>query len=245
MVFTVLGETGPAGDERLRELYGYPAGRVVRANVIASLDGGATTGGTSGGLGGSGDRRLFAVLRELADVIVVGAGTARVENYSGARLTPEAMQRRRDTGRPEVPPIAVVTRSGEIERNLPVLASTEVPSLVLTSARVAERARERVGGLAEVIDCSAEDSAEVDLAVALDRLAERGLTRVLTEGGPTLLDAFLARDLLDELCLTTAPVIVGGSAARVAAGPGDVLTRMRCAHVVADSEGYLYLRYTR
>lgn len=245
MVFTVLGETGPAGDERLRALYGYPAGPVVRANVIASLDGGATTGGTSGGLGGSGDRRLFAVLRELADVIVVGAGTARVENYSGVRLTPEAMQRRRDTGRAEVPPIAVVTRSGEIERNLPVLASTEVPSLVLTSARVAERARERLGGLAEVIDCSAGDSAEVDLAVALNRLAERGLTRVLTEGGPTLLDAFLGRDLLDELCLTTAPVIVGGSAARVAAGPGDVLTRMRRAHVVADSEGYLYLRYTR
>lgn len=245
MEFTLLGDTGPAGDDRLRALYDYPAGRVVRANVITSLDGAATTDGTSGGLGGAGDRRLFAILRELADVIVVGAGTARVETYAGARMTPEARQRRRSAGQSEVPPIAVVTRAGTLDAGLPVLSDTEVPSLVLTSSDAADRTRRELSGTAEVIACSSADPTTVDLTSALARLAERGLRRILTEGGPSLLGAFVEDDLLDELCLTAAPVIVGGTAARVAAGPGDVLTRMRPTHVMADSDGYLYLRYTR
>lgn len=245
MVFTLLGETGPADEERLRALYGYPAGRVVRANVIASLDGGATIGGTSGELGGPGDRQLFAVLRELADVIVVGAGTARAETYSGARMTPEARGRRRRAGQGEVPPIAVVTRTGALEPDLPVLTSTDVPSLVLTSARAAGDARDRLGPAAEVIDCSGADPAAVDLAVALARLADRGLPRVLAEGGPTLLGGLIEEDLLDEMCLTAAPVLVGGTAARVATGPREVVTRMRRAHVIADTDGYLYCRYCR
>ena len=87
--FAVLGDGAAIDDDQMYQLYAYPdvTGWIVRGNAIASLDGGATTGGTSGGLGGSGDRRLFAVQRELADVIVVGAGTARAENYGGARMT--------------------------------------------------------------------------------------------------------------------------------------------------------------
>ena len=134
--FTLLGDGAPVDDERLYQLYAYPESdqSVVRGNAIASLDGGATTGGTSGGLGGSGDRRLFAVQRELADVIVVGAGTARAENYGGARMTAPQRQRRQRRGQPEVPPLALVTRSGVIEHGLPVLTQTEVPPLVLTCA---------------------------------------------------------------------------------------------------------------
>ena len=88
--FTLLGGGTPLDEDELNRLYSYPAELtrcVVRGNVIASLDGAATTDGTSGRLGGVGDRWLFAVQRELADVIVVGAGTTRTENYGGARLT--------------------------------------------------------------------------------------------------------------------------------------------------------------
>ena len=93
--FTLVGGGEALDDDGLRRLYAYPdaadpdppARHVLRGNAITSLDGGATTGGTSGGLGGAGDRRLFAVLRELTDVIVVGAGTARAEGYRGARLS--------------------------------------------------------------------------------------------------------------------------------------------------------------
>ena len=248
MRFTLPGEPDPIDDERLAELYAYPTGPnrcLLRANAIISLDGGAATGGTSGGLGGPGDRRLFSMLRELADVIVVGAGTARAENYSGAQMTVAARGRRQRRGQGEIPPIALVTRSGRLEHDLPVLTRTEVPPLVLTCTDAAAGARSRLGPAAEVLDCSGADPAEVDPAAVLRVLAGRGLPRVLCEGGPTLLGTFVEHDLLDELCLTSAPMLVGGAAPRIAAGPGHVLTRMHRAHLITDTEGYLYGRYTR
>ena len=250
--FSLLGAGDPVDDERLDVLldvlYAYPAGLtrpVVRGNVIASLDGGAVTDGTSGGLGGPGDRRLFGLLRELADVIVVGAGTARAETYAGAKMAAEQRNRRQARGQSEVPPIALVTRSGDLEPDLPVLTDTEVPPLVLTCTAAAAGARTRLGRVAEVIDCSRADPAAVDLGTALAHLGERGLLRVLAEGGPSLLGALIADDLLDELCLTAAPMLVGGSGPRVAAGGAAVLSRMRRAHVITDPDDYLYLRYTR
>lgn len=233
----------------VHELYAYPdpgPGRwIVRANAIASLDGAATTAGTSGGLGGPGDRDLFGVLRELADVIVVGAGTARAENYGGARMSASQRRNRQGRGQSEVPPIAVVTRSGVLSDDLAVLTDTEVPPLVLTCAQAAPDARTRLGATAEVLDCSGEDPTGVDLATALGRLAGAGLSRVLTEGGPSLLGTFIGQDLLDEMCLTWAPVLAGGDSVRIAAGDWEVLTSMRRAHVLADAEGYLYSRYVR
>jgi riboflavin biosynthesis pyrimidine reductase len=79
----------------------------------------------------------------------------------------------------------------------------------------------------------------------LAALAARGMRRILTEGGPMLLGAFIERGLLDELCLTIAPYLVGGLARRVATGPGQLLTRMRCAHILTDDAGYLYTRYVK
>lgn len=250
MRFSLLGglDAGPADEDRLFDLYEYPAGLnspLVRGNAITSVDGGATTDGTSGGLGGPGDRELFGVLRELADVIVVGAGTARAENYGGARMSETQRDRRRRRGQAEVPPIALVTRRGDLGSDLLVLTDSDVPPLVLTCADAAPGARRRLGAGAEVMAASGADPAQVDLSVALRRLGERGLNRVLTEGGPSLLGSFLAADLLDEMCLTVAPVLVGGPAIRVSAGPAEVLTRMHRAHLLTDDEGYLYARYRR
>lgn len=246
--FTLLGEREPVDDDRLCELYAYPSGLSrcrLRGNAIISLDGGATTDGTSGGLGGPGDRRLFGVLRELADVIVVGAGTARAENYAGLQMTVTQRQNRQGRGQSEIPPIALVTRSGRLDHDLPVLTRTEVPPLVLTCADAAADARARLGAAADVLDCSGDDPGEVDPAVVLTALAGRGLLRALCEGGPTLLGTFVEHDLLDELCLTSAPMLVGGAAPRITAGPGHILTRMQRAHLITDTDGYLYGRYTR
>jgi riboflavin biosynthesis pyrimidine reductase len=249
--FTVLGEGAraePISDDRLAELYAYPADPtrcLVRGNAITSLDGGASTDGTSGGLGGPGDRRLFRVLRELADVIVVGAGTARAENYSGAQMSVPQRRNRQRRGQSEVPPIALVTRSGHLEHDLPVLTRTEVMPLVLTCNDAVADTSARLTGVADVIACSAADPAEVDPRAVLAALADRGLLRVLCEGGPTLMGTFVEHGLLDELCLTTAPMLVGGSAPRITAGPGHVLTGMRREHLISDADGYLYGRYTR
>lgn len=242
----LLGSVRELSDGELPQLYDYPADRLwVRANFIASLDGGATVGGTTGGLGGPGDRALFNLLRALADVIVVGAGTVRVESYGGARLTVAERQHRQAREQSEVPQLAIVTQSGRLDRDMPVFTRTEVPPLVLTCAAATDDTRQRLAGLADVIDCSGDDPGKVDESAVLAAVGDRGLLRVLTEGGPTLLSSFVEHDLLDELCLTIAPCVVGGLSPRITTGPGQVLTRMRCAHILTDESGYLYTRYVR
>lgn len=244
---SLLGSVRALGDAELPRLYGYPDGdgTWVRANFIASVDGGATSGGSSGTMGGPGDRFVFNLLRELADVIVVGAGTVRVEGYSGAQLSVAQRQQRQARGQSEVPQLAIVTKSGRLDRDMGVFTRTEVPPLVLTCAAAAAPARRLLTDLCEVIDCSGDNPAEVDEAVMLAALAARGMRRILTEGGPMLLDSLIQRDMLDELCLTIAPYIVGGLARRIATGPSQLLTQMRRAHVLSDDAGYLYTRYVK
>lgn len=243
---TLLGSARRVDDAQLAELYAYPAERPwVRANFIASLDGAATLGGTTAQLGGPTDRALFNLLRDLADIVVVGAGTVRIENYAGARPNVTQRQRRQARGQDEVPPLAIVTKFGRLDPDMPVFTRTEVPPLVLTCTIAAETTRRRLGGLAEVIDCSVDDPEQVDESAMLAALTERGLHRVLTEGGPMLLGSFIDRGMLDELCLTLAPCLVGGQGERIATGPGQLMTHMRCAHILADDDGYLYTRYVR
>ena len=244
---TLLGSTREIDDGELPGLYGYPErdGTWLRANFITSLDGGATADGSSGAMGGSGDRHIFNLLRELADVIVVGAGTVRIEGYSGAHLGVSQRQGREARGQSEVPRLAIVTKSGRLDRDMGVFTRTEVPPMVLTCTAAAAETRRRLGDLCDVVDCSGSDPGKVDEAALLAGLAARGMRRVLTEGGPMLLGAFVQHDLLDELCLTMAPYLVGGLARRIATGPGQVLTRMRCAHILTDDAGYLYARYVR
>jgi riboflavin biosynthesis pyrimidine reductase len=235
-------------DSELPQLYGYPAeldGVWVRANFIASVDGGATVEGTTGSLGGPGDRFIFNMLRGLADVVVVGAGTVRIEGYSGVHLAVAARQQRQARGQSEVPQLAIVTKSGRLDRELGVFTRTEVPPLVCTCTAVCDETRRMLAGLAEVVDCSGDDPATVDEAALLSALAARGLRRVLTEGGPMLLGSFIERDLLDELCLTIAPFLVGGLPRRITTGPSQVQTPMRCAQILTDDAGYLYTRYVR
>src|SRR3954453_308997 len=168
--FTVLDPpTGPESlDENgLTDLYAYPddlRACWVRGSMIASLDGGATADGKSGSLGGSADRAIFVQLRQLADVILVGAGTVRAENYSGAQCPPAERQARRHRGQAEVPPIAVVTNRGAIDHDAMIFTRTEVPPLILTSANAVADAHTRLGSVAEVIDASGSNADRVDAA---------------------------------------------------------------------------------
>jgi riboflavin biosynthesis pyrimidine reductase len=249
---TVLEATGSpidsADDVRLIGFYTYPDNLRscwVRGNMIASLDGGATDDGKAGGLAGRGDRAVFSLMRHAADVILVGASTVRIENYSGAQLPVAARQARQRRGQAEVPPIAVVTRSGDLDPSALLFTRTEVPPLILTSARTVEDTRRRLAAVAEVIDASGADPNSADPAVILKVLAERGLFRVLAEGGPLFLGSLIENGLMDELCLTVAPILVGGASKRVVTGLGPVHTKMRRAHLLADDDGYLYTRYVR
>ena len=237
-----------ADDARLIDLYDYPEGLQscwVRGNMIASLDGGATDDGKAGGLAGAGDRAVFSLMRHAADVILVGAATVRIENYSGAQLPVAARQERQRRGQAEVPPIAVITRSGNLDPSARLFTRTEVPPLILTTSRFSDDTRRRLGSVAEVIDASGPEPDSVDAATVLKILADRGLYRVLTEGGPLFLGTLIENDLLDELCLTVAPILVGGGAKRIVTGLGNVHTKMRRTHLLTDADGYLYSRYVR
>lgn len=251
---TQLTELGPQGstfdtdDGRLAAFYSYPENLErcwVRANMISSLDGGATDDGKAGGLAGPGDRALFSHMRQEADVILVGASTVRIENYSGAQMSLAERRERQGRGQTEVPPIAVVTHAADFEHDARIFTHTEVPPMIMTCRETVPEANARFGSTAEVVDASGAHTDRVDPAVALAIFAERGLRRVLSEGGPSLISLLTEHDLLDELCVTIAPILVGGAARRIASGSGEAHTRMRRSHLLTDDEGYLYTRYVR
>lgn len=240
---------GPPGEldrAALTGLYAYPAHPArpfVRVNFVASADGAVADAarGRSGGLAAPGDRPLFGVLRELADVVVAGAGTVRVEEYRGVRTSPERRARRRARGQAEVPPVAVVTTTASVEPDAALVSDTAVPPMLLTTAGAAPRARARLGDAAEVVVVGEQD---VTPAAVLAALAERGLTRVLCEGGPGLFGSFAAAGLVDELCLSLAPQLAGAGPGRILDGPAatEPPTPLRLASALAHEDALL-LRY--
>src|ERR1700737_3851608 len=174
---TVLGPVdSPADDARLIDFYAYPDNLEtcwVRGNMITSLDGGAADDGKSGGLAGPGDRAVFLQMREAADVILVGAAPVRIENYSGAQLSVGARQARQRRGQAEVPPIGVVTRSGDLDPSALVFTRTGAPPLILPRSRSFDDTCRRLGSVAEVIDASGPQSESVDGATVRTILAVR------------------------------------------------------------------------
>src|SRR5207302_1641704 len=125
----------------------------------------------SGLLGGPADRRLFQALRSLTDVILVGAGTARAEGYGPVRLDETLRRQRQVRGQSPAPPIAVVTRSANLDWAAPFFTAAEARPIVLTTADGDEGARQRGGDVADVI-VAGDD--HVDPTIALDCLRRAG-----------------------------------------------------------------------
>ena len=159
------------------------------------------------------------MLRGLADAVVVGAETVRQEGYRPARAREAFAARRAAAGQGPAPAIAVVTASLDLDFSLPLFTAPLVPTLVLTGAGAppdrVEAAREAG---AEVV-FAGEGAARRPGARGRGRWPERGLTRLLTEGGPRLLGQFVAAGVLDELCLTLSPLLTAGDAQRIVDGP--------------------------
>jgi riboflavin biosynthesis pyrimidine reductase len=246
------GQAASAAVTALARLYAYPPVAAspapwVRANMIASVDGAAALNGRSGGLSGGADRLVFSVLRSLADVILVGAGTARAEKYRPAHHGQIWAALRE--GQPPTPPIAVITRELDLDLDGPLLAEAPMESrtILLTTQAAPAARRAAVAARADVI-LAGRDS--VTPAAALDALAARGHRKILVEGGPNLLRQITDAGLLDELCTTFSPVLEGGRAVRILAPPppspapfiGEV--GLTLAHVLEDS-GSLLCRYLR
>jgi riboflavin biosynthesis pyrimidine reductase len=239
-------EAGPAVTA-LSALYAYPDAAAgvapwLRASMVASVDGAASLDGRSGGLSGDADRLVFSVLRSLADVILVGAGTARAEGYRPVRDSEVWAALR--AGRAPVPPIAVITGKLDLNEDAPLLAGAAARTIVLTTEAAPPARRAAVARHADVVVAGREAVAP---AAAVGALAARGYRRVLVEGGPGLLGQITAAGLLDELCVTVSPVLEGGHAGRIMAAPQGrpgAATGLRLAHVLED-HGFLLCRYLR
>jgi len=227
----------------LPALYAYPDGRWLRANMVSSADGAANLDGASAALSSDTDRRLFALLRALSDVIIVGAATVRTERYKPARIQEHWRDLR--TGRTPTPPIAVVTARLDLDRDGPLLtaAPAYARTIVITTARAPADRRAELARHADVIVAGEET---VDLKSAVSALAGRGHRRMLAEGGPHLLAQLLEARLMDELCLTVGPLMAGPGASRIVAGalPTVPPLPLTLAHVLED-DGFLFCRYTR
>jgi riboflavin biosynthesis pyrimidine reductase len=227
-------------------LYGYPDGRWLRANMVATADGAASLNGVTQGISSDTDRRVFALLRTLCDVILVGASTVREEKYKPAR--PQELWSHLRDGRPPTPPIAVVTGRLDLDADSPLItaAPAYARTIVITTASASAARRDQLGRHAEII-IAGQDT--VDLRTAVDALAERGHRRMLAEGGPHLLAQLVEAGLLDELCLTIGPQMAGPGADRIVAGAGtgsglSGSLPLRLAHVLED-QGFLLCRYVR
>lgn len=251
-----MGDDGGGGGESTADLvaaYAYPPGWAgtgagerpawVRANMVTSADGATAVKGASGALSSDKDRQLFGVLRGLADVILVGAETARAERYGPAQPQGGGWALLRE-GRPATPPIAIVTGKLDLDLSSPLLRAAPAcaRTIVLTARSAPPDRRQQAAKWADVVIAG---SRHVDLATAISALADRGLRRILTEGGPRLLGQLVAADLLDELCLTVSPLLAGGDAARITVG-ADLPSprRFRLGHVL-EAEGSLFCRYLR
>lgn len=190
--------------------------------MIAGLDGAATLDGVSGGLGGDADHRVFHILRSLADVVLVAAGTVRAERYG-----------------PSSVPLAIVSRSCRLDFDAPLFTEPLARPLVLT---VADAPPDRCARAAEVADVVVVGKRDVDLRRALLTLGKRGLGSVLAEGGPGLNAQLAAAGLLDELCLTVSPRVVGGQARRILDGAPLTGPRNFGWRSLCEEDGFLFLR---
>jgi riboflavin biosynthesis pyrimidine reductase len=183
--------------------------------MVSSIDGSTVIDHRSSALSSEADRQVLSTLRSLADVIVVGAGTVRIEGY----------------GPPKKPGqrIGVVSHSGKVDLSMPLFTSGAGFLIVPRSAPPV------------AVDTVRAGDDQLDLVEALSLL---DADFVQAEGGPSLNGALAAADVIDELNLTISPLLAGGDGPRLMHGADPIGHRMQLAHVLED-DGFLFTRYVR
>jgi len=219
----------PVESISVEEAYAAPLGRHpdmpwVTLCMIASIDGSIVVDGRSGGLSSPTDSAVLAQLRSVADVIVVGAGTARQEGY----------------GRPgkDGQRIGVVTSTGRVDLDSDLFRSG-AGFLIAPEDASFETARP--------VDVVRAGRRRVDPALAIRRLPDLlgPCAVVQAEGGAGLNGALVDADVLDELNITTSPATVGGDGRRLTFGAADHLHRFDLAQLAVDDESFVFTRWLR
>jgi riboflavin biosynthesis pyrimidine reductase len=222
----------------------YSAGTAnpwLRVNFVSSVDGAATHDGLSGGLGTDADHRVFDILRRLCDTVLVGAGTVRAEGYGPMRVDDASAAWRAAHGLAAQPAFAIVSARLDLDPASRIFTDAPVRPLVVTTGNSPEERRAELAGVADILVAG---ESTLDAGAAVAALAERGLGRILCEGGPSLFGTLIAADVVDELCLTLSPRLESGEARRIATGT-LLEARGLALGGVLESEGTLLLRYLR
>jgi riboflavin biosynthesis pyrimidine reductase len=210
-------------------------------NMIATVDGATAIDGRSGALGGPADKRMFSALRGIADVVLVAAGTVRAEQYGPPRASDEQQARRVERGQAPLPRLAICTASADLDPEADVFASTPRPLVYTVDGADPDR-RAALESRAELV---VHAGTRLDVAAVVGDLAARGARVVLGEGGPSFNGALVAADLVDELCLTVAPLLASGESARITHGPSPAAPLSFALDRIVEDGDALFLRYVR
>jgi 2,5-diamino-6-(ribosylamino)-4(3H)-pyrimidinone 5'-phosphate reductase len=197
--------------------------------MVATVDGRAAVNGSAVGIGSAADKHLMRELRAEADVVLHGAGTVRADPLS-ARVPPELVTQRIKNGLSPQPLGAIITRSGNLPRHHPYYESPTVIYITEDHAVPAEGPN---------VELKRVDTVEQ----AIQDLNNRGVRKILCEGGPTLNAALFQAALVDDIFLTIAPKLLGGQdPLTIVKGPnlGTIQLKLRS---LVERNGELFLRY--
>lgn len=220
----------------------------VAALMASSADGAAAVGGRSAPLGGTGDRAVFRAVRAVADAVLVGAGTARDEDYGPVRYPERTAARRAAAGQEPHPRLVVVSGRLHLDPDQRLFAKadgTAPPPLVAHPPSAPAEARRRLRAVAELVELPAAEGGGVDPHALVAELGRRHLGVVVAEGGPSLNGVLVTADVVDELCLTLDPMVVGGSAPRICHAPGEPEARGWSTAHLLEHDGVLFWRLLR
>ncbi len=210
----------------------------LRINMVSSIDGTVVVDGKSKPLSSNEDRKVFHALRSMADVILVGAGTARKENYGPVVFSDEIQQLRVSNGLSRNAPVAVVSHSGHFDWESPFFQEAHSKPIIITDAHGAHNA---VHG-SHYADIISYGEDHVDLQSAINEIYSRGLKHILCEGGPSLNTDLLNAGVVDELCLTLSPVLTNSSTKTIFDGLNcDEPARMEFSHILREGDD-IFLR---
>jgi riboflavin biosynthesis pyrimidine reductase len=237
-VFGPHHEGSPVTDDEVADAYPWPgSGPWVRAMMVTTLDGAAAgPDGVSGSISSEADRAVFAATRRFADVVLIGSGTLRAEEYGPMQAKETDALRRSEVGQQPAPALAVVSGSLNLPWHLPMWTESTHRPLVLTKAAADPERLDVAKRHANVVILDV-----VTPRAIVDVLVDRGLRRIVCEGGPSLLRDFNAADAIDEADITISPTFAGTVPSPTTVGLPDVV-RHRLVHVF-HGDGFLMARY--
>lgn len=234
--------SGPAAGSPvdITAAYAWPEGAWTRAMMLTTLDGAiAGADGLSGSISSATDRLVFSEVRRLADAVLVGAGTIRAERYNPMKARPEYQEARSAAGLQPAPVVVIVSRGLDLPWQDPLFHESAQQPIVLTGSHdPSSSSLKRAQAYADV-----QQVPDLEARTIIGAMHARGLSRIVCEGGPSLLTQMAAANLIDEYDITLAPILAGNGHG-IVDGPLGEIKRLRLAHAFAD-DGFVFTSYVR